>query len=733
MEEKTAPQNPKTPLWAVGITAVLFLILIVVWVQVVMVLTGNIQPGGFGLRVGSLDQALPFDDPNKPDEVSVEKTNSSYKTASSKPSGWFKSGQEADILLSGFGFNNSGGPLSFNHLGILGSDGKRLVVPDRFNNRVLIWNSLPTGNTPPDLVLGQKDFIANNSGSGLDQLNWPVSVSVSPDGKLAVADTMNFRILLWNSFPTKNGQPADIVLSGRDGGGPNKKEIVWPWGVWTDGKKLAVASTRASAALIWNSFPTQNDTPPDIYLTAKGQFGTPRTITSDGKRLIVSDHNAKVPPDKILPQEGVPKNPGGGLMDGDATFFWKSWPITNDVPYDFYMPSWLQGDITSDGKLLLIGTNAPYDTLRIWDKFPESKDTQPDVGDHEEQAVKAVQFESGDGSGIKVLNGKVYISLYNGNRIVGYNSLPSNKGQQPDFVIGSSSVDTNTLKTNYMITNAQPVTDGKSLFVVSDFDRKMYVWKSLPDQSGAKPDFVYDFFGKRGNVNFQAQGIALGQNSLVLVGRGPGESQDIYIWTKLPLNGELPDVHFINKIGSLDLKKLSGVAIDEKYFYLADGEGKKVYVFEGVPKTDSAQPKFSLSIDSVGALSSDGKYLLVSAGIGQTPKVLLYKVEGLSANAKPLTTLQNQYIGKNKIHTSFGSLFATSTEINQVRGWKNIEDAIEGKSPDIILGAESLEDINAEIGQNKLFWPNALAFDGSYLWVGEVKFSNRLLRFSVGR
>lgn len=35
-----------------------------------------------------------------------------------------------------------------------------------------------------------------------------------------------------------------------------------------------------------------------------------------------------------------------------------------------------------------------------------------------------------------------------------------------------------------------------------------------------------------------------------------------------------------------------------------------------------------------------------------------------------------------------------------------------------------------QIGRNKLFLPKFLMYDGNYLWVGEVKFSNRLMRFS---
>ena len=51
-------------------------------------------------------------------EIKITKTEpeSKYKTAnlSKKPSGWFSSGQEADIMLSGIDFNNSGGSLLFN-------------------------------------------------------------------------------------------------------------------------------------------------------------------------------------------------------------------------------------------------------------------------------------------------------------------------------------------------------------------------------------------------------------------------------------------------------------------------------------------------------------------------------------------------------------------------------------------------------------------------------------------
>lgn len=187
-------------------------------------------------------------------EITVDFIDSSYSVASRKTSGFFKTGQKADLMLSGIDFNNTGGPLLFNHPGGIATDGKHLLLADRNNNRVLIWNKLPEGNVAPDLVLGQKNFTTNNPGVGLDQLNWPVGVATK-DGRVVVADTYNDRILIWNTFPTKNGQPADLVLARASDIIGHRGDIVWPWAVWTDGEKVIVTSTGASQVSIWNNVP----------------------------------------------------------------------------------------------------------------------------------------------------------------------------------------------------------------------------------------------------------------------------------------------------------------------------------------------------------------------------------------------------------------------------------------------------------------------------------------------
>lgn len=169
------------------------------------------------------NQSPQFQQPPRLDKFFVKITGAKYKTVSTKPTaGWFKTGQNADITLSSVDFNNAGGPLLFNHPGAVASDGAHLLLADRNNNRILIWNKLPTSNIPPDLVLGQKDFISNNPGTGLDQLNWPVSITAS-NGKVVVADTNNHRILIWNTFPMKNGQAADLEIT--DGRGSPKRDV----------------------------------------------------------------------------------------------------------------------------------------------------------------------------------------------------------------------------------------------------------------------------------------------------------------------------------------------------------------------------------------------------------------------------------------------------------------------------------------------------------------------------
>jgi hypothetical protein len=637
-----------------------------------------------------------------------------------KAVGWFITGQDAHILLSGIDFNNTGGALLFNHPGKVSTDGKRLLLADSNNNRILIWNTIPEGNVEPDIVLGQDNFISNDPGTGLNRMNWPVAVSTGND-KVVVADTYNDRILIWNTFPTSNGQPADLSIELRDQSDP-KGWIGWPWAVWTNGTKLIVTSTQghpAGTVLIWNTFPTTNNQKPDLYLRGKNpddgsdRFGTPRSIVTDGESyLIIGDHNA------------------AGESSGQGNFVWNSFPQTDNAPYDFFLSGpvdysilWGGGKL-SDGKFVALGQR-----LYLWNTLPTGA-LDPNltvgtiVGHHSDSvSCKADGYFFDDAASIAITSlGKLFISLRSGNRMVVYNSLPTSSTQCPDYAIGAPDIDTNTLITNYIISNPIPATNGVSLFVSSDYDKKLYVWKSLPAESGTYPDIVYD-------LDFPPVDNALYGSTFVLVG-GTSE-RAVQIWTTLPTEGNQADITFYGQIGPVTFQNLRGVALDDKYLYIADEGAGKLYVWRALPDANSS-PLFSLDMPGGWRLSSDGTFL-TAVNIWDH-KIKIYSVDLLSDLSSPIAEIpaEGSSYGLNLPEDALvadNHLFIADTGFNRVLGWKSIQEAIKGNEPDVILGQEDFESTTSAIGRDKLFWPAGLAFYRNKLWVGEYKFSNRLLEF----
>ncbi len=187
---------------------------------------------------------------------------------------------QASVVLGQPDFSSTGSNRTqsgFNLPLAIASDGTNVAVADTANNRVLLWRSFPSVNgQPADIVLGQPDFTTLA----------PVTVTASSlrapqgvwfqNGKLFVADTQNNRVLIWNSIPTKNNQPADVVL-----GAPNFTTVpqidqtkatlqasptlmLTPSFVSSDGTHLFVTDLGFSRVLIWNSIPTTNNQPADL-------------------------------------------------------------------------------------------------------------------------------------------------------------------------------------------------------------------------------------------------------------------------------------------------------------------------------------------------------------------------------------------------------------------------------------------------------------------------------------
>ena len=622
----------------------------------------------------------------------------------------FETGQEASILLAGIDFNQTGGELLFNHPKAIATDGTRLAFCDGNNNRVLVWRTLPeTSNVPPDLVLGQPDMDSNDAGDGPDEMNWPAGISLH-DGKLLVADTYNNRILVWNTIPALSGSAADLVLEGTQPGDsfpltPRKDRFVWPWSVWTDGDKLVVTSTATSSeggirfggwVLIWNKFPASSADPADILLTADADAGTPRGITSDSQSLIIGDHNAK-----------NTSSPMGAWV-------WKTFPTQDEAPPDYFLTDpiaptiWLQGDFGSDGSLYIMGS-----TLHIWNELPASDSVTPALSLNK----NVFGLRGGDCSGGALAGDQTYLSDYNGNRLVGFMNPITSEQQIPEVVLGAPDLATDTLLSHHFITNPAIATDGESLVVGSGYDRTLSIWSEIPATSGTPPTIRIDQVDS-------ASDIALHDGVLVVA----GQLATLKVWSALPFSGEDPDWEFNGSIGSVTFSRVSGIALDDRYFYLSGGTGQ-IHVWSEIPLFGE-DPLFTLQAEGAGHdLHSDGQHLVASSG-GIT---LIYEIETLGAGVQAEEIVQTNFISasRGEAQISGDRLYLVDFGFNRVHVWNDWGDAVGGREPDAFLGATGVGDVTPGISQSSLFWPRRLATAGSRLWIGEYKFSGRVVLFEA--
>jgi uncharacterized protein (TIGR03437 family) len=184
-----------------------------------------------------------------------------------------------------------------------------------------------------NVVVGQPDFISSNPGLTQKGMNNPTAVA-SDGTHLAVADTSNNRVLIWNTIPTQMDQPADVVVGQKDFTSlktvvPDATSVRAPQGVWLDGGKLYVADTLNNRIMIWNTVPTQNNQAADLELgqanfttvtpvlltdpTLGAQQNTilnPSSVTTDGVHLFVTD------------------------LGHNRVMIWQKIPTTNNAPAD---------------------------------------------------------------------------------------------------------------------------------------------------------------------------------------------------------------------------------------------------------------------------------------------------------------------------------------------------------------------------------------------------------------
>ena len=164
------------------------------------------------------------------------------------------------------------GPASFRWAHDIAGNEDVLLIADAGDHRVLGWSGHPAVDRDADLVIGQADFAGSEEWPygphTNDRFRFPYAISL--DGqRLAMADTANNRVLLWDGVPDgpigrgADGGPsfrgADHVLAQPDfaSNGENRwtsvqhDTLCWPYGLSLRGDALAVADSGNNRVMLW--------------------------------------------------------------------------------------------------------------------------------------------------------------------------------------------------------------------------------------------------------------------------------------------------------------------------------------------------------------------------------------------------------------------------------------------------------------------------------------------------
>ena len=424
-----------------------------------------------------------------------------------------QSGQSADVVL-GDPAQAKATAASFTWPGHVSVAAGRLLVADTGNNRVLIWNAIPTKDgTPADVVLGQPSMTT----SGLNKRSaWSLAEpgAVATDGtRLAVADSGNNRVLIWRSFPTANAAEADLVLGQKDftsasSTAVNGASLSGPGGVALWGGRVVVSDTGNHRLLVWSSVPTQNGAGADLVLgqqsttasspnrggdVSGGGLSTPRGMAAAGDSLFVVDY------------------------DNSRVLRWSAATLQTAAPAEAALgqPSLTQGCpkgshvtastlfapemVWTDGQTLLVPDLYAHRVL-LWSPVPTSSGAaagtvigQPDPGACRSTAptTRSLQHPFGVHSDGK----RLFVADSANHRVLIWNTLPSGAAAGPaDVVLGQPDMTTNTPSSKASATGLLwpshlCTDDGGRLYVV-DFHNRVLIWSSVPTASQAPADLV---------------------------------------------------------------------------------------------------------------------------------------------------------------------------------------------------------------------------------------------------
>ncbi len=226
----------------------------------------------------------------------------------------FSTGMNASVVVGQSSFtastSNAGGAVSaagYNRPVGVWVAGSKLYAGDANNNRVLVYNSIPTSNgVTADVVIGQPNFTTSTGGTTAALLNGTQNVFADTT-YLITPEFSNSRITFWPLASLANGMSAsyqwgqpDFVSSTVNNGGIGAGTLKNPTSIIHVGTKYIAADAGNNRVLIYDTSSVvsrqsavvvigQPDMTSNTSGSSTSQLNFPLGVASDGSKLIIVD------------------------------------------------------------------------------------------------------------------------------------------------------------------------------------------------------------------------------------------------------------------------------------------------------------------------------------------------------------------------------------------------------------------------------------------------------------
>jgi hypothetical protein len=545
------------------------------------------------------------------------------------------------------------------------SDGTRLFIVDNSNNRVLIYNSIPTSNgASANYVIGQPDMIsnvANNGGVGSGTLWRPTDV-YSDGTKLFIADATNNRVLIYNSIPTSNGASANYVIGQPDmtsntanNGGIKANSLNVPTSISGEGAKIAIGDINNARVLIYNTIPTSNGANADVVvghsnftIGSNSYFGNYRGPTAstintprglflyEDKLFVVDTYNSRLliynnrnslqtfsPANVVV---GQPDMTSYSANNGGIS------AATNNGMEDV--------SISPEGKLCI--ADDANNRVLIYNTIPTSNGVGADVVVGQPDMTSGTANNGGIGAdtisrtkGISCSGSKLIISDISNNRVLIYNSIPVSDHAGADYVVGqpdmtSSTANNGGLGANTLNAPMGVYYDGTRLFIADSGNNRVLIYNSIPTSNGESADFV---IGQPNMTSSTANNGGISASSLKTPTRissfgtklivADTNNSRVLIYNSIPTaNGAVADTvigqsrmttNTVNYFGANVLTYPRAAVTDGETMFIAEEVGHSVLIYNVSPQNSSVSGDAEVnSAIYLNLVSDDASEMIIS-------------------------------------------------------------------------------------------------------------------------